>query len=65
MVSIYPGVVASGISGHLFTPTGRYESIQTATVDSAGTASITFSSIPSTYTHLQIRGIAKIGRAHV
>ena len=32
-----------------------YESIATAT---GGSTSVTFSSIPSTYTHLQIRGIA-------
>ena len=34
-----------------------YESIATTTVGSGGTATITFSSIPATYTHLQIRGI--------
>lgn len=34
-----------------------FESISTVTVGAEGTASITFSSIPSTYTHLQIRGI--------
>lgn len=33
----------------------NYYSISTATVTSGGTASITFSSIPSTYTHLQLR----------
>ena len=32
-----------------------YESIATVTVGSGGSASITFSSIPATYTHLQIR----------
>jgi hypothetical protein len=36
-----------------------YESIATVTVGSA-VSSITFSSIPSTYTHLQIRFIAKV-----
>jgi hypothetical protein len=40
-------------------PTNSYESIQTVTVGSGGAASITFSSIPSTYKHLQIRGILK------
>jgi hypothetical protein len=39
-----------------------YESIATYTVGSGGTADITFSSIPSTYTHLQIRGILKSNR---
>jgi hypothetical protein len=38
---------------------GSYESIQTVTVGAGGSASITFSSIPSTYTHLQIRAIAR------
>jgi hypothetical protein len=36
-----------------------FESIATATVGSGGVASVTFSSIPSTYKHLQIRAIAK------
>ena len=42
-----------------------YESIATVTVGAGGTSTITFSSIPTGYTHLQIRGIAQIGRAHV
>jgi len=52
------GIYASQISGHLFAPSGAYDSIATVTVGSA-TSSITFSSIPSTYTHLQIRGITR------
>jgi len=39
-----------------------YESIATVTVGSGGSSSIEFTSIPSTYTHLQIRGIAKSAR---
>ena len=39
--------------------TNSYESIQTVTVGSGGAASISFTSIPSTFTHLQIRGIAR------
>jgi hypothetical protein len=35
--------------------TSSYESIATVTVGSGGTSTITFSSIPSTYKHLQIR----------
>jgi hypothetical protein len=38
---------------------GSYESIQTVTVGAGGQSSITFSSIPSTYKHLQVRAIAK------
>lgn len=33
-----------------------FESIATTTVGAGGTSTVTFSSIPSTYTHLQIRG---------
>ena len=47
------GIVASQISGHLTSPS--YYSIATNTVGAGGASSITFSSIPSTYTHLQIR----------
>ncbi len=36
-----------------------FESIATVTVGSGGAASATFSSIPATYTHLQIRGISR------
>ena len=37
-----------------------FESIATTTVGSGGSSSVTFSSIPSTYTHLQIRGITRV-----
>ena len=40
-----------------------YESIATTTLNTT-TATVTFSSIPSTYTHLQIRGIARTNRAN-
>ena len=43
--------------------TSSYESIQTVTVGSGGTSSIDFSSIPSTYKHLQIRGIFQMDSA--
>jgi hypothetical protein len=48
------GIVASQISGHLFQPTGAYDSIATVTVGSP-VASIQFASIPQTYTHLELR----------
>ena len=47
------GIYASQISGHL--STNNFSSIATVTVGSGGASSITFSSIPSTYTHLQLR----------
>ena len=50
------GIMASQISGHLSTT--AYDSIATVTL-SSGQASIEFTSIPSTYKHLQIRAIAK------
>jgi hypothetical protein len=39
--------------------TSSYESIQTITVGSGGSSSIEFTSIPSTYTHLQVRVLHK------
>jgi hypothetical protein len=51
------GLIASQISGHLFAPSGAYDSIATVTVGAGGTSSVNFSSIPQTYTHLQIRAI--------
>jgi hypothetical protein len=40
-----------------------YESIATVTVGSGGAANIEFTSIPSTYQHLQIRGIGRSTRS--
>jgi len=54
------GIYASQISGHL--STNNFSSIATVTVGSGGASSITFSSIPSTYTHLQIRAITRSNR---
>jgi hypothetical protein len=48
----------SGLLGGGAAPTD-YESIATTTVGAGGAGSITFSSIPSTYSHLQIRGISR------
>jgi len=58
--------VSSLTTGSITLPSARgafvgssYESIATYEVDSSGTSSITFSSIPSTYRHLQIRWVAR------
>ncbi len=40
-----------------FAAAGDYESIATVTVGSGGVSEINFNSIPSTYNHLQLRGI--------
>ena len=57
------GIYASQMSGHLVT--NSYASIATQTVGSGGASSITFSSIPSTYTHLQIRIFGKGNNAAI
>jgi len=49
------GILASQISGHL-TPPSSFESIETATPSGS---SVSFTSIPSTYAHLQIRYLAR------
>lgn len=54
------GTLASQFSGKPFT---LFESISTVTVGSGGASNIEFTSIPNTYTHLQIRGIFKTNRA--
>lgn len=52
------GIWASQNYSRYSLPTS-FESIATVTVGSGGASSISFSSIPATYTHLQIRGILK------
>lgn len=51
------GVVASARSGNLFS--SDFESIATIEVGSGGASSVTFSSIPASYKHLQIRAVAQ------
>jgi hypothetical protein len=48
------GIMASAISGNLWAPGKDYDSIATVTVSTA-VSSISFTSIPATYKHLQIR----------
>lgn len=42
-----------------YVPPGDYESIATVTVGTNAPSSISFTSIPATYAHLQLRGIAR------
>jgi hypothetical protein len=55
MLNTLAGIIASsgGAVG------GDFESIATVTVGSGGASSISFTSIPSTYKHLQIRWLAR------
>lgn len=53
MLNTISAILNNGVSA-----VGDYESIQTYTLG-ANQASVTFSSIPSTYTHLQIRVLAR------
>ena len=53
--AITAGLFSTGVAA----ATNSYESIATVTVGSGGASTITFSSIPSTYKHLQIRGIGR------
>lgn len=53
----------SVMAGNSLILPGDYESIATTTVGSGGASSVTFSSIPSTFTHLQVRIIARSARS--
>ena len=53
------GITASSITASTL---GNFESISTVTVGSGGSTEINFTSIPSTYQHLQIRFIARSTR---
>jgi hypothetical protein len=53
----------SAMVGNTLIYPGSYESIATVDVGAGGTGTITFSSIPSTYSHLQIRLIGRTNRS--
>ena len=53
------GTVASQFAGK---PFSSFESIATASVGGGGAGYVEFTSIPQTFTHLQIRGIARTNR---
>lgn len=60
MLNTLAGIIAS--SGGAAAG-GDYESIASVTVGAGGAANITFSGIPSTYQHLQLRGITRNSNA--
>jgi hypothetical protein len=51
------GNIVAGITGGVAPLIGDFESIATVNVGAGGVSSVTFSSIPSTFQHLQIRSI--------
>lgn len=55
--------IAATLGGGVVAPLTDYESIATVTVGASAVASIDFTSIVGTYTHLQIRGIARTANA--
>ena len=55
MLNIIAGTLSVGVTPS----TNSYESIASTTVGSGGQSTITFSSIPSTFTHLQLRIMCK------
>ena len=48
--------IAALVGTPISAPVTAFDSIQTVTVGAGGAASVSFTSIPSTYKHLQIRG---------
>lgn len=64
-MKVWLGSVWSDGYTHVYTPPGDFESIATTTVGVGGTGTITFSSIPSGYKHLQIRAFGQTNRGSV
>lgn len=56
MLNIISGTLSSGAPPFI---AGTFESIATVSVGSGGSSAVDFTSIPATYTHLQIRLIAQ------
>lgn len=55
----------SMLAGNTAFSPGSFESIATSTVGAGGASSVTFSSIPATYTHLQLREYSLATRATI
>lgn len=52
-------IITGQLTGGVPLSTNSYESIQTVTVGAGGQSTISFTAIPATYKHLQIRCLAK------
>ena len=59
MLNIIAGTLSTGVTPS----TNSYESIATVTVGSGGSSSISFTSISTTWTHLQVRYLGQTNRA--
>jgi hypothetical protein len=59
----YYDMLAGNTVWNPWSPAGAYESIATTTVGSGGSSSVSFTSIPSTYQHLQVRCFLQNNRA--
>lgn len=66
LITTLAGASARGYGGLLTFGGGTaYESIATVTVGSSGAADVTFSSIPGTYSHLQVRYLARVSTGNL
>ncbi len=65
LLSMLAGARAFGLTAFkgLFEPAGAFDALATITVPSGGSASITFSGIPTDYNRLQIWGFGQSSRA--
>jgi len=55
----YSDMLAGNSVWNPWVPVGSYDALATITVPSGGAATISFTGIPSTYKHLQLRGIGR------
>ena len=62
-ITRYTDMLAGNTTWNPWSPAGAYESIATTTVGAGGVSTVTFSSIPSTYKHLQLRFMARVSGA--
>lgn len=60
--TLYTSMLAGNAKFVPFEPVGAYDSIATATVANTTTTTLTFTSIPATYTHLQLRYLIRTDR---